>query len=482
MKSVALVSTSLLLASISTAIAIPSGNINSRWLKKDTKSGPPASVADHGGDHDDYLVVLADNETRPWNKIFADMGWNTTESVSTLSNDNGIVGYRSFKTESGSNIKTFGSNMRAFTVSMKKSQGVSMQSLPNVAIMEKNYKRKWAVMPRRSNHQARDLRSRSPLYKRQNLGNQTSTFIEQSTAPWNLQRVSSKNAAAASQKQVVDLAYKYRFDSVAGMGVDVYLVDSGFNIEHTDFGGRAKVIFSPSEDGGRDNNGHGTHTSGTVGSLTYGVAKKVNIFGAKAGDEAPTDSAIVAGLDRALSLHLERMNQTGFMGSVISMSLGGPDLGQALFSVLQRAMQAGMHVSIAAGNDNKDACTDFPGAFSQQMPLINVGATDINDARATFSNFGPCVDIHAPGVGIVSTWKDGPTSIEAIDGTSMACPAVTGMIAYELALNPQFKLDPQGMKQHILSKALPNSIRGAENVPDGGKVLLNNGFPGDPLR
>ncbi|EWC48036.1 hypothetical protein DRE_02615 [Drechslerella stenobrocha 248] len=450
MKSIALLSVSLIFAVIPSASAVPaSRRTEARWMKNESANSrgsganTPATVAVDADER--YIVVLADDEKRPWPEVFKSMGWNTTESVSARSADGSeMPSFRTFETDEGTSIQTFGSQMRAFTMDMDASAGASIKSLPNVAILEKDHKRSWAVMPRktatRSRNMARsilpaggDLPGGFRIAKRQATNNSTGTFIEQSTAPWNLQRISSANQVTSNGRQATDLRFNYR-----------------------------------------------THTAGTVGALTFGVAKNVNIFGAKAGDDAPSDSAIVAGLEMALAQHNQRKTQPGFVGSVISMSLGGPTLGQVLFNVLQRATQAGMHVSIAAGNDNKDACTDFPGAFSRMLPVINVGATDINDARAPFSNFGPCVDLMAPGVDIVSTFNQGPSSVDSLQGTSMACPAVTGMIAAELALNPSLSLDPAGMKKHILSKALPNVIRGAESIPAGGLILLNNDFPGNP--
>ncbi|KAJ6260779.1 hypothetical protein Dda_5008 [Drechslerella dactyloides] len=494
MKSVALLSASLILATIPSTFAIPtSRGIGARWVKSGAKSvQEPSTNAAAADAEQDYIVVLADDEKRPWSEVFKSMGWNTTETIAARSVDgHDVPTFRAFETDEGESIQTFGTHIRAFTMTMKKTDGASIQSLPNVAIMEKDHKRSWAVMPRKTPYRQRNMpRSVVPygqtlpvgfeITKRQAPGNSSDGFLQQSTAPWNLQRISSQGTVTSNGRRVTDLNFDYRFDRKSGLGVDVYMIDSGFNVQHVDFGGRLQVLFSPSQDGGKDTIGHGTHTSGTVGSLTYGVAKNVNIFGAKVGDDAPTDSALVAGLDAAINQHNQRKTLPGFAGSVISMSLGGPELGQTLFSVVQRASQAGMHISIAAGNDNRDACGDFPGGFNRQLPIINVGATDVNDNRANFSNFGPCVDIHAPGVDIVSTFNTGPQSVDSLQGTSMACPAVTGMIAYELTLNPNLRLDPAGMKKHILSKALPNVIKGTQGVTPGGFVMLNNDFPGNP--
>ncbi|KAK6360002.1 hypothetical protein TWF696_001123 [Orbilia brochopaga] len=496
MKSVTFLSTSLILATIPSAFAIPTiKGVEARWVKSGAKSVQESNtnVAAAADAEQDYIVVLADDEKRPWPEVFKSMGWNTTETPAARSADgDDLLSFRAFETDEGESIQTFGTHMRAFTMTMKQSAGESVKALPNVAILEKDHKRAWAVMPRKAGSRPRNMpRSVIPdgqslpqgfeITKRQAPGNSSAgEFLQQSTAPWNLQRVSSQGTVTSNGRRVTDLNFDYRFERKSGAGVDVYVVDSGFNFQHVDFGGRLKVLFSPAQDGGKDTIGHGTHTSGTVGSLTYGVAKNVNLFGIKVGDEAPTDSALVAGIETAIAQHNQRKTLPGFAGSVMSLSLGGPDLGQTLFAIMQRASQAGMHISVSAGNDNRDACGDFPAGFSRQIPLFSVGATDVNDNRATFSNFGPCVDIHAPGVDIVSTFNTGPQSVDSLMGTSMACPAVSGMIAAELALNPNLRLDPAGMKRHILSKGLPNVIKGTQGVTPGGFLMLNNDFPGNP--
>ncbi|KAJ6261724.1 Aqualysin-1 [Drechslerella dactyloides] len=407
--------------------------------------------------NEEYIVLMKETEKRPWSEIFSSMGHNQTE-----------VG-----------AKTFGHNIRAFTMAMKSDRVSAMSALDSVAIVAKNYRRATAVMP--TTAKPWDMPAAAG-FSMHNLKRQAGGLVEQGSAPWNLARIATSQPVEVSQGQsAIDLAFSYKFDRQSGSGVDVYVLDTGINVAHQDFNGRAKMIFSAFGDDGRDNEGHGTHTAGTIGSLTFGVAKNVNLWGVKVLDtQGGSDSAIAAGVDAAITQHNQRKGQPGFMGSVISMSLGGPAGSPAITDIMRRATDAGIHVSVAAGNENTDACSSEPGRLSTQIPLITVGATDINDARAGFSNFGRCVDIHAPGVQVVSTFNKGPRSVMPLDGTSMACPAVTGVIADLLAKNPNLKTDPAGMKKLLLSMAQKGVIRGVSKMPPNGMVMLNTGIVSAP--
>ncbi|KAK6524391.1 hypothetical protein TWF281_011299 [Arthrobotrys megalospora] len=468
MKSFTLISTSILLAALPSSLAAPtaSNEVSARWFKPDEQ--PAVKVAQVGDAEaqdndpsDDYIVVMAEGETRPWAEIFAEMGWNATKP------------------------KTFGENIRGFTTNMKKSKGVSLFSLSNVAIVERNTIYKAAVMPMTSEPQnmprslVKESLRMSALAKRQNQ----QVFIEQSTAPWGLQRISSAQTVDSAGRRDTDLTFKYRFDQASGAGVDVYVLDTGLNINHVDFVGRAEMVFSvDGTTGANDAQGHGTHTAGTVGSRTFGVAKNVNLRGVKVLEDSGSGSiaGIVRGIDFVVTEHNSRKNGPNFQGSVISMSLGGDGLPQSMFNILQKATEAGIHVSVAAGNENQDACNTSPAGFSRQLPIISVGATDIDDRRASFSNFGSCVDIHGPGVDIVSTFSTSNTATRSLQGTSMACPHVTGMIASLLVQNPNLRTNPVGMKQLLISMAQRGVIKAGANVPTNGQVLLNSGFPGVP--
>ncbi|KAF3902135.1 Oryzin [Orbilia brochopaga] len=274
MKSVTFFSTSLILAAIPSAIAIPTvKGIDARWMKSGAKtvqesnSSPAAANAEQ-----DYIVVLADDEKRPWPEVFKSMGWNTTETIAARSVDgNDLPTFRAFETDEGESIQTFGTHMRAFTMSMTQSAGDSIKALPNVAILEKDHKRAWAVMPRKPGSRPRNMprsiatdgQTLPPgtfeITKRQSPapGNPAGSFLQQSTAPWNLQRISSQGTVPSNGRRVTDLTFDYRFERKSGVGVDIYMIDSGFNVQHVDFGGRLKVIFSPAQDAGKDVIGHG---------------------------------------------------------------------------------------------------------------------------------------------------------------------------------------------------------------------------------
>ncbi|KAK6349321.1 hypothetical protein TWF730_010070 [Orbilia blumenaviensis] len=455
MKYSLVISTSVLLSTFTTTLAAP---VN-----------PPATAvaAAAADDTDEYIVVLAPTEKRPWAQVFTDLGYNMTSRTHAIS-----VNKHTFGTNYG-DLRTFGKEVRAFTTHMKGSDAASLSSLPGVLSIEKDVK--WTVKVQRFNetygtHNLKDNKWSFPAVKRQQ--DQMNQVVQQSTAPWNLGRISTAQPLVSNGREVIDLKFNYQFERSSGIGIDVYMLDSGINTQHVDFGGRAKMVFTAFGNDITDGHGHGTHTAGTVGSTTFGVAKNVNLLGVKVLDAQNQGSlsSFVAGVDFAVSSHMQRRSQPGFKGSIINMSLGGPGFSQPLFQALQRATQAGMHVAVAGGNDNTDSCQFSPAQFSQLLPIINVGASNVVDQRWEHSNYGKCIDIHAPGDGIVSTSNKGPQAMEPMSGTSMACPAVAGAMAVELLKNPN--LDPAGLKQLILSKALNGVLQGVS----GGNLLLNNGL------
>ncbi|KAK6337441.1 serine protease [Orbilia blumenaviensis] len=260
------------------------------------------------------------------------------------------------------------------------------------------------------------------------------------------------------------MVFEYRYDQLSGQGVDVYVIDGGVNITHPEFGGRAKMLYSDFEDDGADSKGHGTMVAGVIGSNQYGVAKNVNIWGLKC--EMGNGNRTSRCLAQVLLSHQSRRNMPGFAGSVINMSFGSYRMYRSSweFGNLTALVQAGVHIVASAGNDSKDACQHWPSAANQDprtRSIISVGATSIADKKAYFSNNGTCVDIYAPGWALTTTADGG--SKQAM-GTSFAAPAVVGVIANELALNASLRLDPVGLKQHIISKGVP--------LPDLG-ILVN---------
>lgn len=248
----------------------------------------------------------------------------------------------------------------------------------------------------------------------------------------------------------------YLYDSRGGEGVTVYVLDTGVYIDHPEFQGRAKwgkTMNSHWSD--RDMDGHGTHCAGTIASRGYGVAKKAHIIAVKViGDKGTGSSAdFMAGLEWAVkdahrlaglaATELEANGRTSFKGTVASISLGGSKSRSELEAV-DNAVKHGLHMAVAAGNENDDACKRSPAAAS--LP-ITVGASEIDDIVADYSNHGKCVDVFAPGTKILSTWNSRHKLTNTISGTSMATPHVAGLLAYFLSIYPHATFHPSFSEQ-----------------------------------
>ncbi|KAG8905065.1 serine protease [Tulasnella sp. 403] len=271
------------------------------------------------------------------------------------------------------------------------------------------------------------------------------TEIERS-APWGLARISHR------EKLRFGTFREYVYDKHGGEGVDAYVIDTGVNIDHVEFQGRAKWGKTiPVNDVDVDANGHGTHCAGTIASRKYGVAKAANIIAVKVlgSNGSGTMSDVLSGVlwaatqasAKLAAARAEYMatGRTNYKGSVANMSLGGGK-SKALDDAVNKAVDSGLHFAVAAGNENKDACNTSPAAAGK---AITVGASTIADSRAYFSNWGPCVDVFAPGLNILSTWNTGNTSTNTISGTSMASPHVAGLLAYLLSIYPSSTFDPK---------------------------------------
>jgi cerevisin len=254
-------------------------------------------------------------------------------------------------------------------------------------------------------------------------------------APWGLARVSHRDSLTFATFN------KYLYSAEGGEGVDAYVIDTGTNVDHVDFEGRAKWGKTiPSGDADIDGNGHGTHCSGTIAGKKYGVAKKAKVYAVKVlrSNGSGTMADVVAGVDWAAQSHLAAVKQAkagkrkGFKGSVANMSLGGGKT-KALDDTVNAAVNAGIHFAVAAGNDNADACNYSPAAAEK---AVTVGASALDDSRAYFSNYGKCTDIFAPGLSILSTWIGSKYATNTISGTSMASPHIAGLLAYYLSLQP----------------------------------------------
>jgi subtilisin family serine protease len=218
-----------------------------------------------------------------------------------------------------------------------------------------------------------------------------------------------------------------------GAGVNAYVIDTGIRLAHAEFGGRAVTGFDAVTAGGSANDchGHGTHVAGTVGGTTYGVAKSVQLYAVRVlgCNGSGTTSGVIAGVDWVTANHVKP--------AVANMSLGG-GASSALDAAVNNSINAGVSYAIAAGNGNaggkaQDACKSSPARVAAAM---TISATDSTDRKASWANFGNCVDWFAPGVGITSAWHSSNTATSTISGTSMATPHTAGVAALYLQSNP----------------------------------------------
>ncbi|HLS06070.1 MAG TPA: S8 family peptidase [Wenzhouxiangella sp.] len=253
----------------------------------------------------------------------------------------------------------------------------------------------------------------------------------QNNPTWGLDRIDQRN---------LPLDNRYTYNTTAS-NVHAYIIDTGVLGSHSEFSGRMGNGYSAINDGRgpSDCNGHGTHVAGTVAGSTYGVAKGATVHGVRVlgCDGRGTNSGIIAGMDWVA--------QNAQFPAVANMSLGG-GASQAIDSAVTRMRNAGVTVVVAAGNETQNACNVSPARSSS---AITVGSTTSNDQRSSFSNWGTCVDIFAPGSNVTSAWHTGTNATNTISGTSMASPHVAGVAALYLATNPN--ASPAQVANAILS-------------------------------
>jgi subtilisin family serine protease len=287
---------------------------------------------------------------------------------------------------------TYESAIRGFAVEMPDAAAAALARNPNVAYVEQDQ-----VME---------------------------AFTTEGGVTWGIDRI---------DQRTLPLSGTYTYSN-AGSGVTAYIIDTGIRFDHSEFGGRAVSGFDAIDGGTADDcNGHGTHVSGTVGGNTYGVAQGVTLVAVRVLDcgGSGSTSGVIAGIDWVTS------NHAAGAPAVANMSLGG-GASTALDAAVNRSIADGVSYAIAAGNGNRggvaqDACNYSPARVAAAM---TIGATDKTDRKASWSNYGNCVDWFAPGVGITSSWYTSASATNTISGTSMATPHVAGVAALYLQSNP----------------------------------------------
>ncbi|HEX6149472.1 S8 family serine peptidase [Nocardioides sp.] len=297
----------------------------------------------------------------------------------------------------------------------------------------------------------------------------------QSPATWGLDRIDQRN-------RPLNNSYTY---TPTGSGVTAYIIDTGVLGSHNEFGGRVASGYTAINDGRgtTDCNGHGTHVAGTVGGTTYGVAKQVTIRPVRVLDCTGngTTSGVIAGVDWVTSHH------SAGSPAVANMSLGG-GVSTALDNAVNNSIADGVTYAVAAGNESTNACNGSP---SRVGAALTVGSTTSTDARSSFSNYGSCLDLFAPGSSITSAWYTSNSATNTISGTSMATPHVAGVAALYLQGNPS--ASPSTVGNAIVSTSTsgvvtnpgsgsPNRLLysplsgGTNPPPTGGNLLQNPGF------
>lgn len=262
----------------------------------------------------------------------------------------------------------------------------------------------------------------------------------QSNPPWGLDRIDQRN-------RPLNAIYTFNW---TGSGVRVYVIDTGIRTSHTQFGGRASNVFDAFGGSGADCHGHGTHVAGTVGGSTYGVAKSALLRGVRVLNcsGSGSNSGVIAGVDFVRLNHIAP--------AVANMSLGG-GISTALDTAVNNLHNANVTIAVAAGNNNgANACNNSPARAAN---AITVGSTTTTDARSSFSNIGTCLDIFAPGSGILSAWFSSNTATATLSGTSMASPHVAGAAALYKQANPS--ASSTTIRNALVNNATTNVITNA---------------------
>ena len=274
----------------------------------------------------------------------------------------------------------------------------------------------------------------------------------EANATWGLDRV---------DQRALPLSTTYTYTST-GSGVRAYIIDTGIFYNHSEFGGRAVSGFDAVDGGSADDcNGHGTHVSGTVGGTTYGLAKAVALVGVRVLNcsGSGTWSGVIAGIDWVTGDHVSGAP------AVANMSLGG-GANSSVDDAVRRMIADGVATAVAAGNGNsagraQNACRYSPARVAEAM---TIGATNNTDTKASWSNYGSCVDWFAPGVGITSAWLGGNTATNIISGTSMATPHTAGVAALYLKTTAGTGATPQQVRDALYNAATKGVVKNSKTT------------------
>lgn len=294
----------------------------------------------------------------------------------------------------------------------------------------------------------------------------TLSFLTNSFAiPWHLDRITKRST------NDMDNTYPYSLPGSCHRNPDVeihtYIVDTGIDANHPEFEGRAEFLKNFADDGIEiDGVGHGTHCAGLIGSKTYGVCRDAKLFSVRVLDSTGhgSDASVIKGMEYVFNRHLELSKNNTKIRSIMSMSLGG-----GYYAPMNKAIERFLntsdtfYVSIASGNENDDACSDSP---SSAHGIFSVMASDHNDDRAYFSDFGSCTDLYAPGVNIESTVPGNKTEI--MSGTSMSTPILAGVLNHYIDMYPE--LNMAGIKKRIMEDATKGAIH--EEEPNTNNLLV----------
>ncbi|MFI9813493.1 S8 family peptidase [Saccharothrix variisporea] len=294
--------------------------------------------------------------------------------------------------------------------------------------------------------------------------NGTVEALDTQTNPpsWGLDRIDQQNLP-------LDNSYTY---PTTASNVTAYIIDTGIRTTHQDFGGRATWGTNTVDSNNTDCNGHGTHVAGTVGGSSYGVAKGVKLVAVKVLNCQGSGSfaGVAAGIDWVTGNHTSGP-------AVANMSLGAQGSDATTENAVRNAIADGVTFAIASGNSNADACNFTPARVAE---AVTVNASDNADARASFSNYGTCTDIFAPGVNITSAWMTNDTATNTISGTSMATPHVAGGAALLLGVTPT--LTPAQVQSQLIANSTPNKITNPGTGSPNRLLYVNTGgsVPGNP--